>query len=74
MATKMVTELELNSFLIKFKQLCKAGFEATMQLRSRNRIAAITLDVTLGPLQHAGGPCETPTKQKRTRSPAHHRQ
>ena len=66
MATKMVTEVELNSFLTKFKQLCKAGFEATMQLKSRNGIAAFTLDVTLGPLlQHAGGPCETPTMQKR---------
>ena len=31
------------------------------------------MEVTLGPLKHAGGPCKTPTKKKRRRSPAYYR-
>ena len=46
----MATELELSSFLTKFKQLCSAGFEACLQLNSKGGDASLSLEVKLGPL------------------------
>ena len=69
----MATELELNSFLTKFKQLCNAGFEASLQLNSKNGYATVSLEVKLGALQSSPNATQSSFKQKRRRSPAYYR-
>ena len=72
----MVTEVELSSFLTKFKHLCNAGFEASLQLTSRNGYATVSLEVALGPLEstsNTSNDVKSPLKPKRKRSPAYFR-
>ena len=68
-------EFELNSFLTKFKHLCTAGYEASLQLNCNNRLATVSLNVTLGSLQvsaNNGSLSEMkPVKLKRKRSPGY---
>ena len=77
MAAKMASELELTSFLTKFKQLCNAGLEASLLLKSKNGIASVSLEVTLGPLLESSPKANqgdaAATKRKRKRSPAYYR-
>ena len=74
----MATELELSSFLTKFKQLCSAGYEATLVLKSTNGQASVSLDVKLGTVESSS--INAPStgvssafKPRRKRSPAYHR-
>ena len=74
----MVTELELSSFLTKFKRLCNAGLEASLKLNCKNGQTSVSLDVVLGPLQstlNATTNTSSPSavKQRRKRSPAYYR-
>ena len=77
MADKMASELELTSFLTKFKQLCNAGLEASLLLKSKNGIASVSLEVTPGPLLESSPKANqgdaAATKRKRKRSPAYYR-
>ena len=69
-------ELELNSFLTKFKLLCNAGFKASLRLDCSNGQAKVSLDVSLGSLQglsNGSASDSTSVKQKRKRSPAYYR-
>ena len=69
-------ELEVNSFLTKFKHLSNAGFEASLRLNCINGHTTVSLDVKLGPLQESssGSLREITTiKLKRKRSPAYYR-
>ena len=59
----MTTNFELNSFLTKFKQMCSAGFKASLHLRSENGNAFVSFEADLGKL---APPC-------RRRSPAYYR-
>ena len=65
----MAKELELNSFLIKFTQLCNAGLEAKLQLNCKNGHASVSLEVMLWPLQSTSnmslGGVSSSFKQKR---------
>ena len=73
----MAKELELNSFLIKFTQLCNAGLEAKLQLNCKNGHASVSLEVMLGPLQSTSnvslGGVSSSFKQKRNRSSSYYR-
>ena len=73
----MASELELTSFLIKFKQLCNAGLEASLLMKSTNGIASVSLEVTLGALLESSPKADqyvaSVTKKKRKRSPAYYR-
>ena len=46
----MATNFELNSFLTKFKQMCSAGYNATLKLQSENGRATVSFNVDLGEL------------------------
>ena len=73
----MDSELELTSFLTKFKQLCNAGLEASLLMKSTNGIASVSLEVTLGALLESSPKADQyvpfVTKKKRKRSPAYYR-
>ena len=72
----MATELELSSLLNKLKQLCSAGFEASLQLNSKDGQASVSLEVKLGSIQPIsnGIPNSSKTvKQRRKRPQAYYR-
>ena len=66
----MATNFELNSFLTKFKQMCSAGYHATLQLRSENGRATVSFNVDLGELLL---PPSISQLVRRRRSPGYYR-
>ena len=71
----MATDLEPSSFLTKFKHLCSSGYEATLQLKSLNGHASVTLDVKLGFVQvtSTAPSVNNSSARKRKRSPSYYR-
>ena len=65
-----VSVSELNSFITKFKSLCSAGFNASLQINSKDGCATVSLSVEVGYLPSVT-PAGKPKKQKR--SPAYYR-
>ena len=65
-----MADTEIESFLIKFKQLCNAGINATFNVNSLNGKAIVTLHADLGSLHKPNYVPQTPLKQ---RSPAYSR-
>ena len=70
MVAKLVAESELNSFFSKFKGLCNAEFEASLQFNSKNGQATVSLEVKLGSLLKSSENSSDLTKQKCKRSPS----
>ena len=44
----MANSIELESFLIKFKQLCRNGLNANLNMKSEAGEVSVTLNVVLG--------------------------
>ena len=71
---KMATEIELTSFLTKFKHLCNAGFQASLHLNCKDGKATVSLEVDLGSLQCSlSTESSSETSKKKRRSPSYYR-
>ena len=70
-----MTHLEIDSFVLKFRNLCSAGFKATLSVEGENRKASICLKADLGnippsfPQAHSHGPLP----RAHRRGPSYHR-
>ena len=68
----MAANVELNSFIAKFRYLCCAGFKASLTLKSEDGQAHVLFDVNLGALP-APVTLPPPGYCKKPRSPAYFR-
>ena len=66
----MAADIELESFILKFKHLCSAGINASLNVNSFHGKAVITLHAELGSFNAPEKVAQTPSKH---RSPSYHR-